>query len=359
MSSANALDRLWERYESQVQHLHPQTRRGSGRPPVLYRSQARAAPMVAITGAFIDHEDAIRGTYRDEYGVVRRDASAFNHLVGSKQAIFFIYSGYGREFPEAFVRHVNDNGAAAQIAFRADRHRASPGQRISARLGKGRKGEPHADLPSICERDDGDWTSYHKDPGSLHREIPARRQGDARRSTECGDGLVPVRDFRNDLSSLTILAPKPSIGSASTFTASRLTTTIRSGTRNVRNPADALRFIYGKYADQHPIMIAEYAASHMSSLDMKRRDEFAINKIGQMYAALPRLYPRVKAICWLSMNANQARDARAALNDYSLLEGQGREEAVRAGALLSLLLNRSLPSSAGDGFGRDPAPSII
>jgi len=86
-----------------------------------------------------------------------------------------------------------------------------------------------------------------------------------------------------------------------------------------RNPADALRYIYRTYAAKHPIMIGEFAASHATVVDERSYADFAVNKIGQLYSALPRLYPRIKAVHWLSMNTIKYADPARRLNNYTLL----------------------------------------
>jgi hypothetical protein len=96
-----------------------------------------------------------------------------------------------------------------------------------------------------------------------------------------------------------------------------------------RNPADSLRYIYATYARYHPIMIGEYAASHESQVDQRARPEFAIDKIGQLYAALPRLYPRVKAIHWFSVDAFKHPIMAPARNNYSLLDDEQIAEHYR------------------------------
>lgn len=71
-------------------------------------------------------------------------------------------------------------------------------------------------------------------------------------------------------------------------------------------------------------MIAEYAASHMSSLDMQYRGDVARTKLSQFYASLPRLFPRIKAVCWLSMNAIEFAIPGRQKNNYSLLDDPGK-----------------------------------
>ena len=87
-----------------------------------------------------------------------------------------------------------------------------------------------------------------------------------------------------------------------------------------RNPADSLKFIYQTYAAKHPIMIGETAASHYSIVDNLPCPDFTIDKIGQLYSSLPRLYPRVKAVNWLSMNTLKYARSDRQLNNYSLLD---------------------------------------
>ncbi|HVT12973.1 MAG TPA: glycosyl hydrolase [Fimbriimonadaceae bacterium] len=320
INAAHALDRMWQRYETQVEpFIHRSVRKQDVQ---RFYTGARLEPQYGCyTGAFIDHEDSIRGTYRDEYGEWRRDVSAFNHLVGSRQAIFFIYLGYGRKFPAKFVHHVHENGGSAQIAFEpTDISQVEDDAYLRGWAREARDSHVPIFLRFASEMN-GDWTSYHKDPALyiekfrlvakvMHEEapnvamvwcpfeIPQRLIEPYYPGPEAVDWVgvniysVPFND--ND--------PKRDA--------------------EWRNPSDALRFIYEKYASRHPIMVAEYAASHMSSLDMKDRSEFAVDKIGQFYAALPRLYPRVKAVCWLSMNAIKHAMPERQLNDYSLLESR-------------------------------------
>lgn len=88
----------------------------------------------------------------------------------------------------------------------------------------------------------------------------------------------------------------------------------------VRNPTNALDYVYRRYAARHPMMVCEWAASHYSSIDHKSRPEFAEDQIARFYGTLPRLYPRVKAVSWLCMNPIIHAPKSQATNDYSLLD---------------------------------------
>ena len=88
----------------------------------------------------------------------------------------------------------------------------------------------------------------------------------------------------------------------------------------LRNPADQLAYIYKKYASRKPIAIGEYGASHLEKLDLKPREDYAIIKMNQFYNSLKLIYPRVKMVNWLSMNAIVHAEPGRQLNDYSLLD---------------------------------------
>ena len=88
------------------------------------------------------------------------------------------------------------------------------------------------------------------------------------------------------------------------------------------NPANCLKYVYRQYASRKPIAICEYGASHMAALDKIDKPNFAIEKINQLFAALPRLYPRVKLIDIFDCdNLRHAYPSRQ-LNNYSVTDNQ-------------------------------------
>lgn len=271
-----------------------------------------------FVGAFIDHEDSIKGTYRDEYGNWRRDASAFNHLTNIHHAIFFMYQGYGKEFPHRFVKHMFDNHAAAQIAWEpTDLNQVQDNEYLRTFARAAMNSRTPIFLRFASEMN-GDWVPYHGDP-KLYIEkfrLVARVMHE-----EAPNVAMVWCPFETPISEIPRYYPGDEyvdwVGVniySVPFWNNRTDTP-----GDWRNPADSLRFIYNNYAARHPIMICEYAASHKSSLDMKEIPNFARDKIGQFYSALPRLYPRVKAVCWLSMNAIKHAIPGRQSNDYSLL----------------------------------------
>ena len=72
------------------------------------------------------------------------------------------------------------------------------------------------------------------------------------------------------------------------------------------------------YAARKPFMICEFAATHYADCDRPPRVDFATRKIETLYAALPRLFPRVKAINYFDSNNIQFTDH--ANNNYSVTD---------------------------------------
>jgi hypothetical protein len=58
----------------------------------------------------------------------------------------------------------------------------------------------------------------------------------------------------------------------------------------------------------------------LSIVDRKDRPDFAITKIAQFYSAIPRLFPRLKAVNWLSVDTIEHAMPGRQLNDFSLLD---------------------------------------
>ena len=88
------------------------------------------------------------------------------------------------------------------------------------------------------------------------------------------------------------------------------------------NPTTLIEPIYKLYAKRKPIAICEYGASHMAAADRKERVSFAIDKMAQLYTALPTRFPRIKLIDWFSMNTMKHAKPGRQLNNYQLSANQ-------------------------------------
>ena len=112
------------------------------------------------------------------------------------------------------------------------------------------------------------------------------------------------------------------------------------------NPADELRFLYSRYAARKPIMICEYGASHRSAVDRKDRPEWAALKIAQLYASLPRLYPRVKCIDIFDNDNMRYAGYGRRLNNYSVTGSAPVLDAYREAVADDYFLSRFVSPTA-------------
>lgn len=85
-------------------------------------------------------------------------------------------------------------------------------------------------------------------------------------------------------------------------------------------PTDMLDQVYDLYSLRKPIMIAEYGVTHYSAVEDEFKTGYAVRCIKSLYRALPRRYPRVKAINYF--NANNMKMRHRQNNDYSLTTDQ-------------------------------------
>ncbi|MBY0457164.1 MAG: hypothetical protein K2V38_07495, partial [Gemmataceae bacterium] len=84
------------------------------------------------------------------------------------------------------------------------------------------------------------------------------------------------------------------------------------------NPVTKLERIYRSYAPRKPIVIGEYGATHFSSVEGKETVDFAVRSIRSLYQALPRLFPRVKAVHYF--NGNNLELEHRLNNNYTVTQ---------------------------------------
>lgn len=248
-----------------------------------------------------------------------RDPADFNQQIGKPQATFFIYRKYGMPFPADYARELRSIGAGLQIAWEpsslAD---VRDDDYLRSFLSDARRPGIPVFLRFASEMN-GDWTPYHGDPQAYIRSFRLVAGVAHQQAPNCAMVWCP-----NDIPESTIPSYFPGDDAVDWVGVNFYSVLYNDGDRDRvatwQNPADALAYIYRTYADRHPIMIGEWAASHMSVVDHADRTDFAVDKIGQLYASLPRLYPRVKAVHWLSMNTEKWAEGDRRLNDFCLLD---------------------------------------
>jgi hypothetical protein len=290
-------------------------------------THARLEPRYGCyTGAFIDHEVSLPKHTMD--GSLRRDIVAFNQRTGVHHASFFIYLGYGKPFPKQWVENLKKNGAMAQIAFEPTSYDQVQDDHYLRQFARDAKASGVPIFLRFASEMNGDWVAYHPSP---ERYVAMFRLVSKVMHEETENVAMVWCPFEIPQRYIEPYYPgKDAVDWVGVNIYSVLYNDNDPG-RNAqqRNPADALKFIYKTYSKDHPIMIGEFGAANKSSLDMVARSDYAIMKMRQFYSCLPLLYPRVKAVHWLSMNAIQHADPGRQLNDYSLLEDADITEAYK------------------------------
>jgi hypothetical protein len=127
----------------------------------------------------------------------------------------------------------------------------------------------------------------------------------------------------------------------------------RSAPSENEHPSDLLSHVYNKYAAKKPFMICEFAATHNAAVEGRPRPDFAMRKILTLYAALPRLFPRVKCINYFDSNNMQFVSDRA-YNDYSVTD----DPYVTAAYRYAISSPYFLPSTDANGT-REPVPMPV
>ena len=317
-NAAKVLESKADRYESRIQlYVHRPARHSAVE---KYYSGKRLEPVYgAYLGAFIDREDGVSRRYMDENSQVHKDSGEFNRITGRNHAIYFMYMSYGRRFPTRWTEHLRQHNAAAHIVLSPHNLNLVEDNgylRTFARYAA-RSGVPI--FLRFAGEMNGDWVPYHGNPALYIQKFRLV----ARIMHEDAPNVAMVW-CPNDVPEHKIKQYYPGPDAVDwvgvNFYSVLFNDNDPSRPAEWRNPADSLRFIYNTYSERHPIMIGEYAATHLSRVDMRLRPDFAAAKIGQLYASLPRLYPRVKAVHWLSMNTLKHAQPGRQLNNYSLLE---------------------------------------
>jgi hypothetical protein len=267
-------------------------------------------------GAFIDRDDQLRQVFSGDNWQWHRHPNEFAALVGKPHATYFTYVRYGQNFPRKWLAMCKRENVIPHIAWEPKSLSSVNDDQYLRDCAETLRVLDWPVFIRFAGEMNGHWTPYYGNPALyrekfrlvhrvLHRRAPKWPPSGA--STAC-------QRYRTDY----YPAMTAVIGWASTYSTPSMTMTahaVRSSTAPDFNDP-----IYRRYAARKPIAICEYGASHMASLDRKLRNDFAIDKMSQLYSALPRLYPRIKMISWF--NSNNLRHAKPGrqLNNYSLTE---------------------------------------
>ncbi|HWD38810.1 MAG TPA: glycosyl hydrolase [Fimbriimonas sp.] len=264
-------------------------------------------PCGCLTGVNIERED---GT---------RDPEEFDSSIGKPQGMFFIYSKYGMPFPKQYAEQVKKINAGLQIAWEPSN---LDEVQDNGYLHEFARDAVKSGIPiylRFASEMNGDWTPYHNDPAAYVQKFQLVATVMHAETSNVATVWCP-----NEIPQSSIDSYFPGDNAVDWVGVNFYSVVYNDGNRDRvatwKNPSDSLDYVYQKYTAKHPMMIGEWGASHQSVVDEVDRTDFAVDKIGQLYAALPRLYPRVKAVNWLSMNTEKYAEGDRRLNDFCLLD---------------------------------------
>ncbi len=308
-------------------------------------------PYGCYLGAFLDRDERLGERFLDENWQAHRDPAAFARLTGKKLASVFCYLSYGRPFPLRWVRWLKARGVAPHIAW--EPNAGLEMVRDDDYLRRFADDAARADCPvflRFASEMNGDWTRYGGNPlrykqawGTVHRVMAVRAPNVA--MVWCVNHIpeppIPLYypgDNYVDWVGVNFYSVPFHDNNAA-----------RPGLHE--NPADMLRTVYRLYAAKKPIMVCEFGASHRSAVDHRDRSAWAAEKIAQLYASLPRLYPRVKLVDIFNNDNLQYAGPRRALNNYSVTDSP----VVRDGYAAAVAGDYFLTDIAGAGQAADAA----
>jgi hypothetical protein len=271
---------------------------------------------------------------------VGRDHATFNEWTGKDHSVFYDYRSYGFPFPEPWTRSLANVDAAAHLAYEPNGGLAAV--RDDQYLRQFAQEAGAADTPiflRFAAEMNGDWTPYGGDPEEyvrkwrlIHRIM---RQYAPNVAMVWAPNHVPedriARYYPGDeyvdwvgVNFYTVHHHNNSVAHPAWW----------------KDPSDSLRYVYDRYSARKPIMVSEWAATHYCAACGKNLPQFAADKLRALYTALPRRYPRVKAVHWYDIDntTHLVRPGRNT-NNFSLTDNQtvlaAYREAVRSPYYLS------------------------
>jgi hypothetical protein len=242
-------------------------------------------------GAFVRHDIRLYG-----YGRQTLPEEVFARLTKKGLATSYDYCNYGKPFPTEWAKGLLAKGIAPHIAWEPNAGLdAVQDDRYLRKFAADAAACGGPIFVRFAGEMNGKWTGYHGQPDLYRRKFQLVHDVMAARAPNVAmiwcvnyipehniDEYYPGDRYVDwvGVNFYSVMFHDNDPSKPATF----------------ENPADCLKYVYRKYASRKPIAICEYGASHMAAVDRIDKPDFAITKIRQLFAALPRLYPRVKLI---------------------------------------------------------------
>jgi hypothetical protein len=297
-------------------------------------------PYGCYLGGFIDRDERLGEPFNDENFQTHQNPDAFARLVGKKHASLFCYLSYGKPLPKKWIERLRQQKIAPHIAWEPN-----------SGLGPVTDNAYLRDFAQDCARArvpiflrfasemNGDWTAYHGDPAAYKQKW-----------------ILVAKVFRQLAPNVAMLwcvnsIPEKNISEyypgdewvdwvGINFYSVPFYDNQRNRPGLADNPSDTLKYVYKLYAKTKPIAIGEFGASHLSKVDNQDRSEWTAKKINELYASLPRLYPRVKMVDIFNMDNLKYAEPGRQLNNYSITDTEGVKQGYRRAVAPDYFLSR-------------------
>lgn len=255
-------------------------------------------------GAYIEFDANIKQMVRDYDGKLRRDYITFEKIVGKPHAIYFFYLGYGKEAPLGYIRMLAERGKFVHIALEPnDGLDKVKNDTYLVNLAKvlGKSGAKI--FLRFASEMNGSWTNYN-DPVKFRAKFRLVYQVMKKYAPNVAMVWCPFA-----FPAETIPSYYPGDDATDWVGVNLYSVTYHNNDLNQpsedEHPVDLVATVYNRYAKRKPMMIGEFGASHYMDREKKLRIDFATRKIATLYAALPRVFPRIKAVHYFNSNALQ------------------------------------------------------
>ena len=336
LNSALAKEYDAARYETNLQ-IYRERQATPQEINVLYTGATLEPIVGCYLGAFIDRDDELKDKYFDENWQIHTTPEEFQAKTGVSHASNFMYVSYGQKFPAKWIERCKKANVIPHIAWEPHDMKAVQNDGYLQGWAKAIRAADWPVFIRFAGEMNGFWTPYHKDPVLYRTKFKLMHQVlkkyAPRVATIWCVNSVPVDNIQNyypgddgcdwvgiNLYSVPFYDNNPKRPAL------------------MDSPVSLIEPIYKIYAKRKPIAICEYAASHMAAADKVQRVGFAIDKMSQLYTALPRLFPRIKLVNWFSMNTMRHAKAGRQLNNYQLTEKQEIVEHYRQIATMPYFL---------------------
>ena len=276
-----------------------------------------------LLGGYIEFDKTLDRKILDYDKVARRDPAQFEARVGRSHAMYFFYVGYGRPLPLGWIRWLAAHGKYVHIALEPNDGLAGVRddaylRRIADQLAAS-KAKVFLRFGSEMN---GEWTNYHnpkqfKEKFRLVHSVMRKRAPNV--AMVWCPYATPVRNIPDYYPG----------DDATDWVGVNMYSVIYHNNKlsapcETEHPNDLLNAVYSRYSKRKPMMICEFAATHFSDCDGRWRPDFAALKISTLYRALPRLYPRVKAINYFDLSISGVHNNYSVTDDQTVLEAYKR-----------------------------------